>query len=302
VGSPDAYQGSAPILVTGVPRSGTTWLARLLATAAHTSMPGREPMNPRGRQFALGGTLQSWVRRESFAGSEAAVLRRAYAGREPRTFSRYGIRQWAAPLPGTRLVIKDPFALLSTRAIHDVTGAIPVLLYRHPAAVLASYRRMGWTADVDEFLALGAPHPDGPDDLDAMATMWAWCHEIVLKDIEDLPDALVVSHHDLTVGGADAHDALFRRLGLEPGPTSQGPPAAGPAEALPSATPRATQRRDGVLHDFDRTTDAVDTGWRDRLDADEIARLETATHDVWSTLQRRRIHLPTPTGQTDDPS
>ena len=46
-----------PILVTGVPRSGNTWLARLLATSPGTAMAGREPMNPRGRQYALGGTL-----------------------------------------------------------------------------------------------------------------------------------------------------------------------------------------------------------------------------------------------------
>ena len=51
-----------PILVTGVPRSGTTWLARLLAGSPGTALAGREPMNPRGRQYALGGTLTGWAR------------------------------------------------------------------------------------------------------------------------------------------------------------------------------------------------------------------------------------------------
>lgn len=52
--------GSAarPILVTGAPRSGTTWLAQMLATAPRTVLSGREPMNrgrepmkPHGRQY-----------------------------------------------------------------------------------------------------------------------------------------------------------------------------------------------------------------------------------------------------------
>ena len=51
-----------PILVTGVPRSGTTWLARLLALSPGTALAGREPMNPRGRQYALGGSLDGWTR------------------------------------------------------------------------------------------------------------------------------------------------------------------------------------------------------------------------------------------------
>ena len=54
--------GRRPILVTGVPRSGTTWLARWLAAGAGMALPGREPMNPHGRSYALAGTLTGWVR------------------------------------------------------------------------------------------------------------------------------------------------------------------------------------------------------------------------------------------------
>ena len=205
--------------MTGVPRSGTTWLARRLAASPHTSMPGREPMNPRGRQFALGGKLTSWVRRESFAPDEAAVLRRCYAGREPRTFSRYGIRQWAAPLAATRVVIKDPFAVLSCARSTRRPGRFPVLLYRHPAAVLASYRRMGWTADAEEMVVLGATAPSGPGDLDSMIAMWAFCHETALADLAHVAESVVLSHRALTIGADDAHAAVCERLGLDFRPT-----------------------------------------------------------------------------------
>jgi hypothetical protein len=255
-------------------------------------MPGREPMNPRGRQFALGGLLSSWVRREAFSDRESAVLRRCYSGREPRMFSKYGTRQWTAPLPSTRIVMKDPFALLSLKALNDVTDAVPVLLYRHPAAVLASYRRMGWTADTEEMTALGAPAPAGPGDLEAMAAMWGWCHQIALNDLASVPDAVILSHHALTVGADAAHAVLCDRLGLEFAPT-----------AADVAAVTSSQRRDGVLHDFDRTATAVDTGWRERVTPDEIARLEAAVEAVWSELEGRQLSLPTaPLGTKEDPT
>ena len=143
-----------PILVTGVPRSGTTWLARVLATADRVALAGREPMNPRGKQYALAHTLGGWTRLEDPSSRQRWALRTAYRGLNPWLYSRYGRRQWAAPLPWTRLVVKDPFAMLSLPAVVSVTGARAVFLYRHPGAVLASYRRMGWRPDLDELRPL----------------------------------------------------------------------------------------------------------------------------------------------------
>ena len=44
-----------PILVTGVPRSGTTWLARWLARGGGMALTGREPMNPEATSTDLRG-------------------------------------------------------------------------------------------------------------------------------------------------------------------------------------------------------------------------------------------------------
>jgi hypothetical protein len=237
-------------------------------------------MNPRGRQFALGGAIDAWVRRETFPPHEAAVLRRCYAGRELRTFSRFGIHQWAAPLPTTRVVIKDPFAVLSIGAVHDVAGALPVLLYRHPAAVLASYRRMGWTADGDEMVALGGPKPADDGDLAAMAAMWSWCHEIAIRDLDRINLGLVVSHHAITIGGAAAHRELCEQLSLEPPRHSH------------DATAAAHERRRGVLHDFDRTSDEIEEGWRDEVSADEVTAMNELVAPIWAELEDRQVPLP----------
>lgn len=220
------------------------------------------------------------------------MLRRCYSGRELRTYSRYGLRQWAAALPGTRIIIKDPFAMLSLAAIHHVTDARPVMIYRHPAAVLASYRRMGWTPDTAELTALGAPAPGNQGDVEAMTAMWTWCHQVALKDLQRVPGALVISHTNLTLGGAAALSHLRALLGLLPVPASShsaGPNAGGD-----------TERREGVLHDFNRSSAEVDASWRQHVPAEDIAAMEVLSGRVWQTLEQRQLRFPSlESGQED---
>ena len=185
---PERESAHRPILVTGVPRSGTTWLARLLAHAPRTALAGREPMNPRAHQFALAGTLTGWTRLTGVTPRQRLALVTSYRGLNPLVYSRYGQRQWAAPLPRTSVVVKDPFAMASLATVHDITDALPVLLVRHPGAVLSSYRRMGWSPDLDEIAPLALEHlgedvrPSGDAATD-MAVFWSTLHRLALLDL-----------------------------------------------------------------------------------------------------------------------
>jgi hypothetical protein len=275
-----------PVLVTGVPRSGTTWLARELAGARLAALPGREPMNPRSGQFALGGTVDSWVELREPSTKQQRILARCYRGQELRVFSRYGKGQWLAPLPWSRTVVKDPFALLSVPAIVTATSAIPVILYRHPGAVLASYRRMGWTADIPEIRRLqGQPPPATPvDDVSAMVEFWNFLHVRMLSWLDDVPDALLISHAEVSRGGDPALRALMNACGLRP--PRRAPEQARHPEGTPSGAPG-----EGQLHGFARSPDEVVDGWRDRLAAEEVTVIESDTKHVWTALEERQFSL-----------
>lgn len=278
-----------PLLVTGAPRSGTTWLARLLATAPGTGLAGREPMNPRGRQYALGGTLVAWTRLAQPSPRQRRALRTAYRGVNPWVMSRYGRRQWSAPLPWTRLVVKDPFALLSTPAIARLTGATPVVVVRHPGAVLASYRRMGWSPDLAEVAPLLAAHRraldrpgadelahvDAGDEVAAMAAFWSALHEIALDDRAGCP-AVWVSHDGLAAGGPDAGRRLFDRLGLAWSAQSTAEWSGGDEQPAAEAS--------GRLHELGRDPTHVAEAWRDRLAPGEVDRIEELTRPVRSRV------------------
>lgn len=294
------------VLVTGMPRSGTTWLARLLATAPGTGLAGREPMNPRGRQYALGGTLTGWTVLDEPTARQRWALWTAYRGINPWVLSRYGRRRWAATLPWTRVVIKDPFALLSVPTVTRVTGATPVILFRHPGASLVSYRRMGWTPDLDEVAPLLAAHraargdavgPDlrsvAGDEVAAMAGFWSALYEVALDRADER--AVWVSHERLAAGGPPEARRLFARLGLEWsaeserefGEVGNRPPTAGSAPGGAEAGPAPKAPAAEQLHQFDRAPDQVAQEWRTRLTADELARIEELTAPVAERLGAR---------------
>jgi hypothetical protein len=269
-----------------VPRSGTTWLARELAGARLAALPGREPMNPRPGQFALGGTVDSWVELREPTPLQRRILVRCYRGHEVRMFSRYGKDQWLSALPWSRTIVKDPFALLSVPAIVRCTSAIPVIVYRHPGAVLASYRRMGWTADSTEIRALqGRTPPTAPlDDVNAMVEFWNFLHDRVLSWLDDVPDALLVSHAEVSRAGFPAVLALMNACGLRP--PRRVPEPASRGEGTPNGAPEV-----GQLHGFARSPDEVVDGWRDRLAAEEVELVENETKRVWASLEGRRFSL-----------
>ncbi len=286
-----------PILVTGVPRSGTTWLARLLATAPGTALTGREPMNPRGRQYALAGTLTGWTRLTDPSPRQRRALRAAYRGWNPRTFGRFGRHQWRAPLPGTRVVVKDPFAMLSAPVVVDLTGARVVQVFRHPGAVLASYRRMGWRADLSELAtlidttdveldepvrSLWRSGPQSLSDAEAMGVFWTVLNGLVLADLDRAPGTVVVSHHELAAGGEPAAGALFEALGLRPSAETR---------AEMRGHSRQAAGSDAALHRLDRDPAEVAASWRRTVDAAEVQRLEDIAGPVLARLSAARLPL-----------
>lgn len=283
----------SPILVTGVPRSGTTWVARTIANAQGVSLPGREPMNPRGRQHGLAGTLEGWTRLTQATPEQANALRACYRGWDPRAFSQYGTRRWAAPLPWTRVIVKDPFAVLSIKAVTAVTAAVPVVVYRHPAAVLASYRRMGWSADYAEVAALpefpdlaGRPYEPGLDDVDAMAEFWRFCYLAALADLDDVSGAQIVAHSELAGGGSAAIRSFAASLGLTMPPDVANPRAPGIGQTSKS-----------TLHNFNRDPSGVADDWRNQVSDTEVERIEMRAGDVLSRLNESRLRVIPPRGE-----
>jgi hypothetical protein len=270
-------------------------------------------MNARGRQYALAGTLPGWARVEEPTPRQRRALRSAYRGLNPWVYSRYGRRQWAAPLPWTRIVVKDPFAMLSIPAVVTTTGARVVVVHRHPGAMLASYRRMGWSPDLDELQPIlaayraksgdssiaAAPLPrlDEVSEAEAMGRFWMALYAMTLHDLDlldsrvrsqgDEDRVLLVPHEELAGGGIDAGRQFFDELGLRWSSAADDEFAkeAGRAGGSVAAS------RETALHNFDRPPDAVATAWRSKLRDGEVEEIEAVTAPLRERLAARSAHL-----------
>ena len=104
-----------PILVTGSHRSGTTWLANMLALTDGTLL-AHEPFNIEPWAYSPGGLAKRWftyapgLPQEVALKAFDAVLER----RTRKAFLKGEPQHWLPPLRRGRLVVKDPIAALSS--------------------------------------------------------------------------------------------------------------------------------------------------------------------------------------------
>ena len=158
-----AARPGPPLLVTGVYRSGTTWAGAMLAPAGLWHL--HEPFNPNrglwGEElaYAEAGTARPEIDRlvaELLGGGHRATLRLPRSG-------RWFMPLRLLPIKPRRVLIKDPSAALLTEYMVRRHGMRAVILFRHPAAVVGSFLRLGWpTGSLVRRLLASPALMDGP--------------------------------------------------------------------------------------------------------------------------------------------
>jgi hypothetical protein len=139
-----AVPAGRPIFLTGTHRSGTTWLAKMLAESGIWYV--HEPFSPKkGRRARSFEFREPDVRdpridalfSEVLAGGfrEALNLRNADHPLMPL--------RWMPP-NFQRVLVKDPLACLLTEYLTRHFGLQSLILFRHPAGFAASVSRLGW--------------------------------------------------------------------------------------------------------------------------------------------------------------
>jgi len=294
-----------PLLVTGLPRSGTSWAGRMLC-AAGGLVYVNEPLNPQHPPGRSPGVLNATVTHRfqyicrdnegpwlaAFADTVAlryrflAELRRNRSPYSLARMVRYGAAFTAGRLLGHRALLDDPFALFSTAWLCERLGCRAVVLIRDPVAFVGSWRRLGWQIDVTELLGqplLVRDHPvvkrlrgHGPDPIAVTAALWAVAREVAETFAATRDDVRLVRYEDLARDPLGGYRDLYAWCGL--------PWSARAAERIrracsgPAATDRPF-RRVGLSRTAFRPMDSAAnlTSYRDRLTPDEIARVRELT-------------------------
>jgi Sulfotransferase family len=245
---PGAAAEQRPILVTGIPRSGTSWVGKMLDASARVVYIN-EPMNPRRPPGRSPGVLSASVRHRfqyitdanefEFHQAFLDMLRLDYhvlaelrASRSVFDLARL-VKYWNSFLRGRlrrrRPLIDDPYALFSIEWFVERLGCDAVVVVRHPAAGVSSRKRLGYKPDFAELLQQplllrdwlqpfkgemeAALHQPG-DIVRQGSLLWRMAYHVMRELSLRLERVHVVRYEDLSSAPLAAFERLFSALHL----------------------------------------------------------------------------------------
>jgi sulfotransferase family protein len=297
-----------PLLVTGMHRSGTTWVGTMLCAAGDFVNIG-EPLNAANRQTIFPRRVARWYTHidESNEGEYLAYYRDSIAFR-PHPFDdvrrmRLGsprdpirvLKRWAAYLLGRaqhrRLLIKDPFAVFSIEWFARRLGCQVVVVVRHPVAVVSSLKRLGYTFDFHDLLQQPSLMSERLDafrqEMEALAAkpedvvgqgslLWRIIYGDLASREKVEATPCVVRHEDLSREPLERYASLYEALGLQLTPSAR--------SAIEASTRKGNRAEVTRRNPFDVRLDSrANLGnWKKRLDPGETARILELTEPVLS--------------------
>ncbi|MGH3649047.1 MAG: sulfotransferase [Micromonosporaceae bacterium] len=239
---------NAPLLVTGLPRTGTSWVGKMLEASGELVYVN-EPLNPQHPPGHSPGVLNARVghRWQYICDDNAedwlpafrdtiglryrfgAELRRNRGVYDLARLGKYGTAFTLGRLRRRRALLDDPFALLSTRWLVERLGCRAVVLVRDPVALVGSWQKLGWRVHFHELLeqpllvrdllsdALVAELREligSPDHVTLVATLWRLAYSIVDSYFKDLPGVRVQRYEDLATDPERGFARLYAHCGL----------------------------------------------------------------------------------------
>jgi hypothetical protein len=229
-------------------RAGTSWVAEMLR-ASGGFVHLNEPFNPKRPPGQSPGILNASVPvgyiyvaghnadvfgpalRDTFRFRyrHMAELRKNRSWFDLAKMGKYSSAFAMGALRRKRPLLDDPYASLAAPWIAEAFDGQVAVLVRHPAAMVASYRKLGYRAHFRHFLDQPQLMADYLEpwraDMEALvetddrvaqvATFWTMLHR-VLAEMADRSDRLhVVRYEDLCADPVGEFERLFTRMGLE---------------------------------------------------------------------------------------
>lgn len=297
-----------PILVTGAPRSGTTFLGRML------SLPRDiiyiyEPFN---LEIGIEGIDRAFAYIDDSAELRSekydALIGELLAGHSkfkvnpwrdanPRLTKRIGRQLFrssaqlhyridnANPFKH-RPLIKDPMATFAAQYLHRNFDMQTVVIMRHPASTIASYKRLGWRYNLRELTSqsklmeqylepvLGGLIIEKLTPIEEWSYLWLACYTVLDAYLQQNPGMIMIRHEDLSLMPMRSFEQLYHELNLPltdkirrhiDAYTRAGNPAGAPV---------------GVAHALRRDSARNLELWRDIISPNELAQITEITRSL----------------------
>ncbi|HEY7607310.1 MAG TPA: sulfotransferase [Actinomycetes bacterium] len=309
--------GAPPLLVTGMPRTATSWVGKMLE-ASGALVYVNEPLNPQHPPGRSPGVLRADVEHAFQYISEEnervwlpafrdtvrlrfhplAEVRRNHRPYDLLRAVKYTAGFGLGRLRGRRALLDDPYAVFAAPWLHRRVGCRVVVTVRDPVATVSSWRRLGWTPRLAELLAQpalvrdrlarfvpdlrAALAADGDGGVGPASQLWRVIYGTVAAYREEIPGLEVVRHEDLSADPVPAVAGLYDRLGLPFGPDAHRVVLAATSAGSGGGAMRWSVSAGGVSKTAARRLDSRANleVWRERLSDEEVARIRELTADV----------------------
>jgi hypothetical protein len=313
---PPVARATGPVLIAGMARAGTSWVAEMVK-AAGGFVHLNEPFNPKHPPGLSPGILRApvpcgyvYVTAENAATYERAVadmLRFRYhhlaeVRANHRLFdlakmAKYSGAFTLGAVRGKRALLDDPYASLAAEWIAERFDGQVCLLVRHPAAMVASYRKLSYSAHLRHFLAQPLlmrdwlepwraemeALVDTDDKVAQVGFFWRMLHHPLAEMAERSERIHVVRYEDLCLDPEGGYERLFSLLGVEFTPYAREQVVAGTSGSSKARSHSWQLSRRGFLS---RTafrpmdSKAMVGAWRKTVTPEEAARLRELTGPV----------------------
>lgn len=275
------------ILLTGAHRSGTTWLANMLAIGGDLLLAS-EPFNLDNWAYRLGGMATNWFTYAPGLEQERAkqAFSRILERRTGRVFGRRHVQRYLPFTRRGRLLIKDPIACMSSEWLAENFPIEVLVIVRHPAAFAASLKRMEWYFPFEDLLRQERLMDDllypfraeieaGCSDIvDQAGLIWSIIYHVLSTFADRHPEWVVVKHEAVSRQPVEELNKLYDRFGLSwSGKVEQ-------QIRKYTAKGNPVNPKKGVAHQMIRDSEKNISRWKTVLSPDEATALRRRTAPV----------------------
>jgi hypothetical protein len=223
-----------PLLVTGVPRSGTTWLGRMISASKYYFYV-HEFINP----VCLFQKTQPFQKYhyidEHNIHRYEPILQKlnslTYKSEMEKNIIKHTVKETVQSfysmkrrvLGYPKPLLKEPNACFSSDFLAQRYGWKVIILVRHPAAVAASFNRVEWPSDLDRILQQKTliqkyfseiPLEKYRDRLEKISLLWLMVMSVLTRFLEKNKDWILVRHEDLCRNPLGEFEKIFEKLNI----------------------------------------------------------------------------------------
>lgn len=293
-----------PILVTGSPRAGTSWTGRMLSQDPSVRYV-HEPFNISRRPCSCGLRLPYWF--YYLAPQTPASFHRHLKHTIFPSFSRFGLVNVLTEITQTRrirplsqymqaylphrVLVKDPLALFSAETLAHRFDMDVIVLIRHPAAVVNSYRALNWSHPFSHFLSqvelmedhlfpfrneIEAFTKREYEIVDQISLLWKLTHHMILKFQKTHAHWAFIRYEDLVAKPIEGFRKIAEQIKLPFSARTQAAIRAHSLQLPPGETTTPYAIKQYAVQ--------VSSQWKKSLTSDEILRIQRRVGAISSSF------------------